>query len=110
MTTRQWNPSELLELSGSFWKTCALHAAVKLDVFTVIGDYRLTAENIAKKINGSNKGVKRLLNALVAMELLEKNGDEYVNVASIRDFLSTRSPKYIGHIILHHHHLVEGWS
>jgi hypothetical protein len=38
MATAQLNPGELLEISGYFWKTCALHAAVKLDVFTVIGE------------------------------------------------------------------------
>ena len=110
MMTQRWNPGELLEVSGAFWKTCALHAAVKLDVFSVIGDDQLSAETIAAKIEGSLKGVERLLNALVAMDLLEKNGDVYMNIAGGRDFLCRQSDKYIGHIILHHHHLVEGWS
>ena len=110
MMTQRWNPGELLELSGAFWKTCALHAAVKLDVFSVIGDDQLSAETIATGINGSLKGVERLLNALVAMDLLEKNDQAYGNIAGVGDFLSKQSPKYIGHIILHHHHLVEGWS
>jgi hypothetical protein len=110
MMTQRWNPGELLEVSGAFWKTCALHAAVKLDVFSVIGDDQLSAEPIATKINGSLKGVERLLNALVAMDLLEKNDDVYLNIPGGRDFLSRQSDKYIGHIILHHHHLVEGWS
>jgi hypothetical protein len=110
MMTQRWNPGELLEVSGAFWKTCALHAAVKLDVFSVIADDQLSAETVATKINGSLKGVERLLNALVAMDLLEKNDDVYLNIPGGRDFLSRQSDKYIGHIILHHHHLVEGWS
>ena len=110
MMTQRWNPGELLEVSGAFWKTCALHAAVKLDVFSVIGDDQLSAETIATKINGSLKGVERLLNALVAMDLLEKNDDVYLNIPGGRDFLSRQSDKYIGHIILHHHHLVESWA
>ena len=72
MMTQRWNPGELLEVSGAFWKTCALHAAVKLDVFSAIGDDQLSVETIATKINGSLKGVERLLNALVAMDLLKK--------------------------------------
>ena len=110
MMTQRWHPGELLEVSGAFWKTCALHAAVKLDVFSVIGDDQLSAETVATKINGSLKGVERLLNALVAMDLLEKNDDVYLNIPGGRDFLCRQSDKYIGHIILHHHHLVEGWS
>ena len=41
MKSQNRNPGELLELSGAFWQTCVLHAAVKLDVFTAIGDQRL---------------------------------------------------------------------
>jgi hypothetical protein len=110
MTKPTWDPGQLLEISGAFWKTCALHAAVKLDVFSAIGDDRLTAEAAAGKINASFNGVQRLLDALVAMGLLEKNDDVYGNVAGGRNFLSRQSPRYIGHVILHHHHLVEGWS
>ena len=109
MASRQWNPGELLELSGAFWQTCVLHTAVKLDVFTAIGDGQMSAETIAQKIGGSYKSLERLLNALVAMELLGKSGDMFANVPSIREFLSKESSKYIGHIIMHHHHLVEGW-
>jgi hypothetical protein len=110
IASRHWKPGELLELSGAFWQSCVLHTAVKLDVFTAIGDQRLTGETIAKKIKGSLKGVDRLLNALVAMQLLEKSNDTYGNVLPGREFLSRDSAKYIGHILLHHHHLMEGWS
>ena len=37
MDTPQWNAGTLLELSGAYWKTCALHGAVKLDLFTSLG-------------------------------------------------------------------------
>ena len=67
MAPRDWTPGELLEISGYFWKTCALHAAVKLDVFTVIGDGHLTGEQVTQKLNGAQRGVTRLLDALTAM-------------------------------------------
>ena len=110
MATREWNPGELLEISGFFWKTCVLQTAVKLDVFTVIGDGRRTAGEIAQKVEGAVNGVERLLNALVAMELLDKQNETYVNNASGRELLAKDSPKYLGHIIMHHHHLLESWS
>ena len=37
METTNWNPAALLELSGSYWETCALHAGVKLELFTPLG-------------------------------------------------------------------------
>jgi len=110
MATREWNPGELLEISGFFWKTCVLQAAVKLDVFTVIGDGRPTAGEIAQKVDGAVNGVERLLNALVAMELLAKTDDKYTNTPSGKALLAKDSSKYLGHIIMHHHHLLESWS
>ena len=110
MTHHEWNPGELLELSGYFWKTCTLHAAVKLDVFTCLGEEQLSGKEVSDRLKASSKGVERLLNALVAMELLTKADDKYVNTSSAREFLSKDSPKYLGNIIMHHHHLVESWS
>jgi len=110
MATREWNPGELLETSGFFWKTCVLHTAVKMDLFTVIGDGRPTALEIAQKVDGVVNGVERLLNALVAMELLDKTDDKFSNTPSGQELLDKASPKYLGHIIMHHHHLLESWS
>jgi len=110
MATREWNPGELLEIAGFFWKTCVLQTAVKMDVFTVIGDVGRTAGEIAQKVDGAAKSVERLLNALVAMELLDKQNETYTNTSSGRELLAKDSPKYLGHIIMHHHHLLESWS
>jgi precorrin-6B methylase 2 len=44
------------------------------------------------------------------MELLTKADDKYFNTSSAKEFLSKDSPKYLGNIIMHHHHLVESWS
>jgi hypothetical protein len=110
MTARNWNPGELLEVSGFFWKTCTLHAAVKTEVFTAIGDGELTAADIARKVDGAARGVVRLLDALVAMGLLEKQNETYTNTSVAGEFLAKDSPKYLGHIIMHHHHLVESWA
>ena len=110
MTTREWNPGDLLEISGFFWQTAVLHAAVKLDVFTVIGEKLLTCSEVSSKLEASQRGVERLLNALVAMELLVKTNGKYANTPSSQTLLSKDSSQYIGHIIMHHHHLVESWS
>jgi len=104
------SPGELLEISGYFWKTCVLHTAVKLDVFTLIGEAQSTSKEISHKLKGSQKGVERLLNALTAMDLLEKTGFSYANSPLAKTFLTKDSDKYMGHIIMHHHHLVESWS
>jgi len=110
MEQQQWNPGSLLQLSGQYWATCTLHAAVKLDVFTTIGDKHMASGDIAQKLNVNKNGITRLLNALTALNLLEKSDDKFSNVSAANTFLSKDSPGYIGHIITHHHHLVDSWS
>lgn len=109
MDKQEWNPGQLLEMSGYYWKTCTLHAGVKLDVFTAIGNRQLTCKEIAQKLNGDKRGVSVLLNALTAMNLLKKTDEKYSNT-SAASFLSKDSPHYIGYIIMHQHHLVDSWS
>jgi len=110
MKQTEWTPGDLLELSGHFWKTCALHAGVKLGVFSKIGVGALGAEEVALGVNGSADGVARLLNALAAMGLLEKRNGRFACNPSVRALLSQDSPTYLGHIMMHHHHLMESWA
>ena len=100
----------ILAMSGSYWLTCTLHAGVKLDLFTLIGRNVLTAEALRQAVGGSERGVPMLLNALTAMGLLVRKGDAYANTDEGWTLLSKDSPGYIGHIILHHHHLVASWN
>lgn len=102
--------SDLLQLSGSYWSTCTLHAGVKLDVFTHLASEPLTASQLARTIAADKRGLDMLLNALTAMELLAKEGDTFRATLFSADYLSKTSDNYMGHIIMHHHHLVEGWS
>ncbi len=110
MVSTEWNPGKLLEVSSAYWMTCALHAGVKLGLFTAIGDGGLGAAEIARKTGCDERGVTMLLNALTAADLLSKTGDTYANMPAARDFLSKDSDKYIGHMIMHHHHLMDSWS
>ena len=110
MAKHRWNPGELLKLSGGYWHTCALHAGVKLDVFSAIGSEALTANAIAGEISADPRSLAMLLNALTAMELLQKEADTFLNTEASREFLSKASPRYIGHMILHHHQLMESWA
>ncbi|MCG2754812.1 MAG: acetylserotonin O-methyltransferase [Desulfobacteraceae bacterium] len=110
MEKQEWNQGKLLQVSGRYWATCTLHAAVKLDVFTAIGETQLSGEDIAQKLNVSKKGAGRLLNALSAMNLIKKSDNKFSNTHAGKTFLSKDSPKYIGYIITHHHHLVDSWS
>ena len=40
-----------MKISGSYWTACTLHAAVKLDIFTVIANRKITAQDAALEID-----------------------------------------------------------
>lgn len=109
MPHSSWTPSELLKISSSYWLSCALHAGVKLDIFTPLSESKLSPPELAGTLKLSERGLTMLLDALVALELLEKVGTSYCCSSFSSEFLSSNSPKYLGHIIRHHHHLMSSW-
>lgn len=110
MQNKELEPGKILEISGSYWETCTLHAGVKLDVFSIIGNRHLKSKDVSDKLQGNPRGVEMLLNALTAMKLLKKNENTYSNTPLSLAFLVRHSPRYIGHIIMHHYHLVDSWN
>jgi hypothetical protein len=110
MQNPTWTLPELLMLSGNYWSSCTLHAGVKLDLFTRLSESPAPAATLAMQLKLDGRGLTMLLDALSAMELLVKDGDVYHATTFAKQFLSADSPGYLGHILMHHHHLVESWS
>ena len=107
--TTVWHPGELLSTSSAYWRGCTLQAGVRLKVFSALAGGRHSAETVAETISGEARATGLLLDALAAMGLLSKQGDRYENSTESERFLVESSPEYMGYIILHHHHLVDGW-
>jgi SAM-dependent methyltransferase len=110
MEARKWEKGDLLGLSGIYWQTCTLHAGVRLGIFTVIGEKSSSAEEVASALKTDKRATETLCNALTAMGLIEKVGGLYRNTESALRFLVKSSPQYIGHMIMHHHHLMGAWQ
>lgn len=110
MATNDWTIPDLLQLSGGYWSTCALHAGVKLDIFSALDGSPLTAGEVAQQRGSDPRGTAMLLDALTSLALLEKQGGRYISTPFAATHLSKTSPGYMGHILMHHHHLMAGWS
>ncbi len=110
MEQKQWNPADLLQLSGGYWSACALHAGVKLDLFTPLAERAHTALELAGMLDADPRGLAMLLSALAALNLLEKTGAAFAATPFAAEYLARNSPKYVGHIIRHHHHLMASWA
>lgn len=104
------NPDKILAISDSYWQACILHAAVKLDIFTIIGESAISVEKLANVINADVEGLTRLTNALTAMKFLHKRDDIFLNSDMSKKYLNKNSEFYLGFIILHHHYMTESWT
>ncbi len=108
--TKEWNVGMLLGVSSEYWQGCTLQAGVRLKVFTVLGDAGYEAGEVAEHIGSDTRATGLLLDALAALGLLKKKNGKYKNTEFSRNSLVLDSPAYMGHIILHHHHILDGWA
>jgi SAM-dependent methyltransferase len=106
---KDWTLPDLLKFSGSYWACCAMQAAVKLDLFTALTDGPRTEEKLAAGLACDLRALRMLVTALVALEFLERRGDEVAASPSALTYLARTSPEYVGFIIRHHAHIMPGW-
>lgn len=97
MSDAKDNP--VFEIALAYQKTAALIAAVKLDIFSVIGSQRMTAEELAGCTGASPRGLRILCDFLTVIELLKKEGSTYALTNSARIMLDESSPFAIGSIV-----------
>lgn len=103
------NPGAILSRSNAYWESCALHAAVKLELFDRIGAQPCSARTLSLELDCDERRLRTLLDAMVAMKLLDKKDELFENTLASTTFLTQDSPRYVGFIIKHHHHLVDSW-
>ena len=85
-------------------------AANHLDFFTTLGDEALSAEEVASRCGTHPRSTRILLNACVALGILEKERDHYRNSAEARESLVRGKPTYMGDGIAHQEDLWQPWG
>jgi ubiquinone/menaquinone biosynthesis C-methylase UbiE len=100
---------KIMDLAWGFSRTGTLIAALELEVFDCLYEGYQKPEEIAEKLDCSLEGIKILLEALVGLELLDKNGnDTYTLPQDTTTYLVKESPSYIGHLWKVHKYM--NWS
>jgi predicted O-methyltransferase YrrM len=107
--SRELSLAEIFQL-GYYWETKILLTAVKLDVFSVLDGKPSSTWEIASRIGADDRTLTLLLNALVALRLLGKEGERYANSGTAATHLVRHSPQYIGHLLLLHDAEWEHWG
>ncbi|MBF0583028.1 MAG: methyltransferase domain-containing protein [Magnetococcales bacterium] len=102
--------AQLMEMARGFQKAQTLLTAHRLGVFRVLGDERLTADEVAVRLACAVRGVTILLDALVALELLAKESTFYHNTPFARQHLAPDGEACRGVSLDHLHDLMTVWS
>jgi predicted nicotinamide N-methyase len=95
------NASEnsVFDLALAYQKTAALIAAVKLDIFTLIGTGAITADVLSSRTRASIRGLRILCDYLTVIGLLVKQDSRYSLTPTARIFLDRSSPAAVGSCI-----------
>ena len=107
--SRELSLTEIFQL-GYYWETKILLTAVRLDVFSVLDGKPKTARDVAARLGAHEPTLSLLLNALVAMRLLSKEGEAYGNSSTAEKHLVRHSAHYIGHLLLLHDAEWNNWG
>jgi (2Fe-2S) ferredoxin/SAM-dependent methyltransferase len=102
-------PDHLDETIRSYMPSRCILTALELDLFTAVGN-GTNAEEIGARIHANARAVGMLLNALVALGLLSKNGDLYSNTPESARFFVQSSKDDHRNGLLHIANIWHRWS
>lgn len=108
MTTEEEN--HIFQLSHSYWQSCVLHAAVRLDLFRKLGSSAMKVEEVAHLLKADIRGISLLLNALAALDFLKKEGNLFSLTIKSQKYLNDLSPQTMIHIVRHMTNLYQDWG
>ncbi|HSE84337.1 MAG TPA: methyltransferase [Thermodesulfobacteriota bacterium] len=103
-------PQKIIEDLWMARASQALVAGIELGMFTHISMGRRTAKELARAASASEHGVERLLNALVGLGYLKKNGNKYRLEPVSEKFLVQGKDSYMGGFTHETRLTWDGWS
>ena len=102
-------PDELNDRIRAFQESRVILTALELDVFTALGDGS-TAKAVATNTGADARAMEMLLNAIVAIGLLIKEGSVFRNTPVAARYFCAASPDNARPALLHTAHLWPRWS
>ncbi len=102
-------PDELVQTIRGFQESRVMLTAIELDLFTAVGQ-SATARDVARKLGTDERATEMLLNALVAMDMLEKLDGVFRTTPATTRFFAGSSPDNAREAMMHTVHLWTRWS
>lgn len=101
--------AELMETMRAFQESRVLLTAVELDVFTAVGE-GATAAQVAGRLPADPRATEVLLNAVVALGALTKEGGTFRNTAETGRYLVAGAPDDARPALMHTVNLFQSWA
>ncbi len=89
-------PESIMQLGLGFWGSKTLLSAIELGLFTELAKAPLTAEELTTRLKLHPRSASDFFDALVALGMLEREGDLYRNTAATDMFLDSNKLSYLG--------------
>jgi hypothetical protein len=101
---------DILEMGRRYHSAAVLAAAADLDLFSALAPRPLTAADLANRLEASVRGTTILLDALVALGLLAKDGGRYSVPEGIASLLGRHGPGSVLAMTQHQANCLRRWS
>ncbi len=95
-TSERSTPERIFSLGLAFWGSKTLLSAVEIGLFTELAKGSLDFETLTERLMLHPRSARDFLDALVALGMLEREGDRYANTTETDLFLDRAKPSYIG--------------
>jgi len=105
-----WTAQEILDFARSFQPACVLTASAALDVFSPLHAESMTADALAGKLETDPRATTILLDALVALKFLGKQGEKYGVPGDVAELLAGQSAGNILPMVRHLANCLRRWA
>jgi precorrin-6B methylase 2 len=93
------SPDQIFQLGLGFWGSKTLLSAVELGLFSELAHGPLSAEALRGKLRLHARSARDFFDALVALGMLNREGDRYANTPATDLFLVRSKPSYVGGLL-----------
>jgi SAM-dependent methyltransferase len=89
-------PDSIMQLGLGFWGSKTLLSAVELGLFTQLAEGPLDGKTLAERLGVHPRAARDFFDSLVALRMLERNGEQYANTPQADLFLVRGKLSYVG--------------
>jgi len=105
------SPGLIVDLANAFFGSCILFTASDAGVFRRLAEQDgMDSASLARDLQQSERGMRALMDACVAVELLLKNGERYSLTPAARTFLTPGSPADLSGALRYNRDVYSAWG